>query len=220
MIRLPAAVLPGVVLPGAALLTALLLTGCEIRSTDAIDAGGPATIQVFPGGGGDRTLLFFRVEGALMPVARPGAYEVPVDPAAADPPTTDPSTSGKALVALFAGPLPDERAAGLTDGLPDVPGLPDLADSEGGEGGETGGSGFEVEQTEAGQTSVRLPVALSRLDDMAIRQVICTVAYVHDDEGRGTVRLRGTDGALEAAGCDADIDTGSLPRPGPAQGSP
>ncbi|MFD5896581.1 hypothetical protein [Streptomyces sp. NPDC060366] len=220
MIRLPAPVLPGVVLPGAALLAALLLTGCEIRSTDAIDAGGPATIQVFPGGGGDRTLLFFRVKGALMPVARPGAYEAPVDPAAADPPTTDPSTSGKALVALFAGPLPDERAAGLTDGLPDVPGLPDLADGEGGEGGGIGESGFEVEQTEAGQTSVTLPVALGRLDDMAIRQVICTVAYVHDDEGRGTVRLRGTDGALEAASCDADVDMGSLPRPRSEPDSP
>ncbi|WP_381802115.1 hypothetical protein [Streptomyces niveus] len=223
MIRLPAAVLPGAVLTGAAILAALLLTGCEIRSTDAIDAGDPATIQVFPGGGGDRTLLFFRAEGALMPVARPVAYEAPMDPGAAEPPTTDPSTSGKALIMLFAGPLSDERAAGLTDGLPDVPGLPDLADSEGGEGGqggEFGMSGFEVERTEEGLTSVRLPVALSRLDDMAIRQVICTVAYVHDDEGRGTVRLRGTDGALAAANCDADIDMSDLPRPRPAPDGP
>ncbi|WP_329031866.1 hypothetical protein OIE71_02770 [Streptomyces sp. NBC_01725] len=211
MIRLPAAVLPGAALPGAALLAALLLTGCEIRSTDAIDAGGSATIQVFPGGGGGRTLLFLRSEGALMPVARPAPYESSVDPGAAEPPTADPSTTGRALAALFAGPLPDERAAGLTDGLPDLPGLPNPLDDQW--DGGSGESGFEVEVREDGPTSVTLPVALGRLDDMAIRQVVCTVAYARDDEGRGAVRLRGTDGALETTACDADIDTGSLPRP-------
>lgn len=200
MTRLRAAALPGALPPAAALLAALLLTGCGVRSTDAIDAGGPATIQVFPAGGGGRALLFFRSEEALMPVARSVPYDASVDPAAADPPTVDPETSGKALAELFAGPIPEEREAGLTDGLPDLP----EGDGEG---------GFEVELAEDGQSSVTLPVALGRLDDLAIRQVICTVAYALDDEGRGVVRLRGTDGALEAAGCDADIDSGSRPRP-------
>ncbi|MFD3919448.1 hypothetical protein [Streptomyces sp. NPDC058595] len=196
MIRLPGAVLRGALLSGAALLGALLVTGCDIQSTDAIDAGDPATIQVFPGAGGDRALIFFRSEGALMPVARPVPYEEFVDPSAPEPPVIDPSTGIKSLSALFAGPLPDERAAGLTDGLPE------LLDN-----------GLQVDGSEGAQTVVTLPVALSRLDDLAIRQVICTVAFARDAEGRGPVLLRGTDGALEAAVCDADIDMTDLPRP-------
>ncbi|MFI6080848.1 hypothetical protein ACIBBB_07705 [Streptomyces sp. NPDC051217] len=194
-------------LPGTVLLAALLLTGCGIRSTDAIDAGDPATIQVFPSRE-DRTLLFFRSGGALMPVARPGAYEPPPDPAnPSDQPATDPRTAGtKTLVALFAGPLPAERAVGLTDGLPDLPDLPDLP---GGDRGEAP----RVELTKDARTLATLPFALSSLDDTAVRQVVCTVAFARDAEGREPVLLRGTDGTLESANCDADIDLGVEPRP-------
>ncbi|GGK08205.1 hypothetical protein GCM10011583_45240 [Streptomyces camponoticapitis] len=198
-------------LPGAVLLSALLLTGCDIQSTDAIDAGDPATIQVFPSRE-DRTLLFFRSGGALMPIARPSAYETmpdlsnPSNPS--DRPTTDAATAGtKTLVALLAGPLPAERAVGLSDGLPDLPDLPDLP----GEGGRDRSP--RVELTKDARTLATLPFALSSLDDLAVRQVICTVAFARDAEGGEPVVLRGTDGTLGPAGCDADIDLGVRPRP-------
>ncbi|MFD3482764.1 hypothetical protein [Streptomyces sp. NPDC058665] len=194
---------------GAVLLLALQLTGCDIQSTDAIDAGGPATIQVFPSRE-DRTLLFFRSEGALMPVARPGAYVPPQDPAdLSDQPTADPATAGtKALVALFGGLLPNEREVGLTDGLPDLP------DQPGDGGGDGGGDGESprVELTKDDRTLAILPLALSGLDDTAVRQVICTVAFARDAEGSRPVLLRGTDGTMEPANCDADIDLGVQPR--------
>lgn len=196
--------LPGAVRACAVLLAALLLTGCGIRATDAIDAGDPATIQVFPSREG-RTLLFLRSKGApgaLMPVARPVPYETSPDPTnPSDLPTADPATAGtKALAALFAGPLPVEREVGLTDGLPELPG-----------GGR--GEAPRVELTKDGRTLVTLPLALSGLDDTGVRQVVCTVAFARDAEGSQPLLLRGTDGTLAETVCDADIDQGVQPRP-------
>lgn len=46
-----------------------------------------------------------------------------------------------------------------------------------------------------------------------MRQLVCTIAFSEDPEGLTPVHLRGTDGPLEQANCDADIDLGVQPRP-------
>ncbi|MGW2559830.1 hypothetical protein ACWCXB_11400 [Streptomyces sp. NPDC001514] len=182
---------------GAALaaLASAALTGCGIQESDVIEAGGPATVQVFPHSR-DGTVLFFRTpQGEPAPVIRPLKEllkEGAEDPGGPGGPTA------AAVVALFDGPRADERAAGLTDGLPALgPGDPVV----------------RAMPPERGGVEVTLPVALGSLDDLALRQLVCTIAFSEDAEGLTPVHLRGDDGALGQANCDADVDLGVLPRP-------
>ncbi|MGW7362728.1 GerMN domain-containing protein [Streptomyces sp. NPDC054841] len=185
MRRLPTAV------AALAASAALLLTGCGIQETDVIEAGGPATIEVFPGNE-RRMLLFFRSpEGELLPVSREpdGLFEDA---------RSDPKSMARTLAALFRGPTENERAAGLTTGLPVLP---------------TGSALREAGPAADGGVEVTLSIALDELDETALRQLICTIAYAEEADARILVHLRGTDSALEPAQCDADVDASRAPRP-------
>ncbi|WP_455354007.1 hypothetical protein [Streptomyces sp. SYSU K217416] len=174
----------------SAFLAGLLLTGCGIQDTDVIEAGGPATIQVFPHSPSGMVLFFRSPSGELMPVIRflEGEAESPESPGASTP---------KTVAALFGGPVGNERKAGLTAGLPPLP-----------EGGR-----IDEAPHPQGGVEVTLPIALADLDDTAVRQLVCTIAFTHDAEGTTGVGLRGTDGTLGHTNCDADADMGRLPRP-------
>ncbi|MGW1884778.1 hypothetical protein [Streptomyces sp. NPDC001970] len=191
----------------AAALTALAsaaLSGCGIQESDVIEAGGPATIQVFPNSQNGLVLFFRTSQKELTPVIRyregdgPGNLGTP-DAGTAVPANREKRTA-EAIIGLFRGPQGKERTAGLTGGLPAMgPGSPAVRSMPPGQGG----------------VEVTLPIALGGLDDLAIRQLVCTIAFSRDAEGLTPVHLRGTDGALERAGCDADVDLGVRPRPSP-----
>ncbi|MFF3684504.1 hypothetical protein [Streptomyces sp. NPDC002187] len=175
----------------AALLAAApVLTGCGIQETDVVQAGGPATIQVFPQSSTGMVLFFRSPDGELLPVIRSleGEFEDPQSPGA---------STGETLSVLFAGPAERDRAAGLTTGLPELP----------------PGATLRAAPSDRSGVEVTLPIALGRLDDTALRQLVCTTAFSEDPEGLTPVHLRGTDGPLEQANCDADIDLGVQPRP-------
>ncbi|MFD7441956.1 hypothetical protein [Streptomyces sp. NPDC059909] len=185
-------------------LAAAALTGCGIQETDVIEAGGPATIQVFPNSGGGLVLFFRTPQKELTPVIRYLEGENPASPGNPDAGSEDAENPGnrtaEAVTALFRGPQGKERAAGLTDGLPAMgPQAPVV----------------RVMPPEQGGVEVTLPIALGGLDDLGMRQLVCTIAFSQDAEGLTPVHLRGTDGALEQANCDADIDLGLQPRPSP-----
>ncbi|WP_351237599.1 hypothetical protein [Streptomyces sp. NPDC002133] len=191
----------------AAALTALAsaaLSGCGIQESDVIEAGGPATIQVFPNSQVGLVLFFRTSQKELTPVIRYPEGEGPGNSGISGAGTAVPANREKrtaaAITGLFRGPQGKERTAGLTDGLPAMgPGGPDVRSMPPGQGG----------------VEVTLPIALGGLDDLAIRQLVCTIAFSRDSEGLTPVHLRGTDGALERAGCDADVDLGVHPRPSP-----
>ncbi|OII60448.1 MULTISPECIES: hypothetical protein [unclassified Streptomyces] len=177
----------GALLAGCA---ALGLGGCDVPETDVIDAGGPATVKVVPRPSTGLFVFLRSPSGGLAPSVR---YQ---DAATDLSDASGVSTAASWMVAtLFAGPLPHEQEAGLTDGLPELP--------------------FEgVTRTEPlpdGGVEVTLPIALGDLDDLAVRQLVCTVAFAEDTEGSTPVRLRGTDRALARTVCGADLDLGALP---------
>ncbi|MFE5853009.1 hypothetical protein ACFQ61_07275 [Streptomyces sp. NPDC056500] len=174
----------------AALLLTALLTGCGISATDPVEAGDPAAIEVSPGQPG-RMFLFFRSPvGALVPV--------PVIGDTWGEQTPRYMASSKFLAMLFAGPQPEERAAGLRDGLPDLP----------------PGGRIVVVPAEDGGTTVHLPIPLADLDDTAVRQVVCTTAYLVAPDSPGVVRLSSKDGTTEFTTCDADTTAATVaPRP-------
>ncbi|MFF3326803.1 hypothetical protein [Streptomyces sp. NPDC002889] len=174
----------------AALAAALALAGCGIQETDVIEAGGPATVQVVPHSPTGMVLFFRSPDGEPMPVVRYLEGEFADN---RNPGTSTPET----VAALFDGPIGNERKAGLTTGLPLLP----------------LGRQVRVESGAEGGVVVRLPIALDSLDDTAVRQLICTIAFTEDAEGRSGVVLRGTDVTLGHANCDVDIDLGRLPRP-------
>ncbi|MFD9718814.1 hypothetical protein [Streptomyces sp. NPDC059076] len=172
------------------LLLTALLTGCGISATDPVEAGDPASIEVSPGQP-ERMFLFFRSPaGALVPV--------PLVVAGWGEQTPRYVASSKFLAMLFAGPQPEERAAGLTDGLPDLP----------------PGSRIVVVPAEEGGNTVHLPIPLADLDDTAVRQLVCTTAYLVAPDSPGEVRLSGKDGTTESTTCDADTTAATVaPRP-------
>ncbi|MFE7772649.1 hypothetical protein ACFU5O_01865 [Streptomyces sp. NPDC057445] len=182
----------------AGVLATLLLTGCGIQETDVIEAGGPATIQVFPSRG-DRMLLFFPSPGGeLRPVARPmGASSEAglgngefLKPESSGPPVV---STEKTLAALFAGPVEGERAAGLTSGLPPFP--PDGL--------------LQVTPSAGGEVEAVVPVELGGLGATGLRQLICTVAYAEDPAGQVVVSLKGPDMTLSPAACDVGDSDGA-----------
>ncbi|MFJ8229668.1 hypothetical protein ACIQ9E_06870 [Streptomyces sp. NPDC094448] len=180
----------------AAAVAAVLLTGCGVGATEPVEAGGPA---VFALGARPQewTMLFFR-----SPTDRP----VPVlrvrDPFTSRVPT--PVLLAEAVDALLAGPSATERATGLSTALPKV-------------------RAGAARETENGMLGVDLPVPVRNLDETAVQQLVCTMAYTRDRNGRARVVVTGTDGAREPAGCELAVDlaptrptTSPVPEPPPA----
>ncbi|AWW43113.1 hypothetical protein [Streptomyces cadmiisoli] len=175
----------------AALPVALLLAGCGIQRTGVVEAGGPATIEM-PRDRRAAMLLFFRSpDGGLSPVSRPNFQGSAADLAQNEVP---PRFAEKAIMALLAGPKgADETAAGLSTSLPRA----------------TGGESVGVKPVSETEALARVPVALDELDDTALRQLICTIAYAVDDDGRALVRMTGTYDSAASGSCDLDVKGGT-----------
>ncbi|MFF4270340.1 hypothetical protein [Streptomyces sp. NPDC001536] len=177
-----------------------LLGGCGIQETDVIEAGGPASVQAFYDGE-SQMLLFFRApDGGLSPVIRDtGSTTVFGDGSLAssgDQDTTRPVPTEKVVTALLAGLQPEDRAVGLTTALPTP--RPDTT--------------VKVEHTSPDRITTRLPLTLSTLDNTALRQLTCTIAYSQDADGQILVVLRGQDGTSTSDTCGLAPGSGrSLP---------
>ncbi|WP_338676419.1 hypothetical protein V1460_28175 [Streptomyces sp. SCSIO 30461] len=178
----------------------LLMAGCGIQETDVIEAGGPATLQAFVNRGSDVLLFFHGPDGRLSPVIRsPAAFLGPstgFGPEYAQGQDTI-ALTGKSVRELFAGPAEHDRAAGLGTGLPR--GDPNAI--------------VQVGHEKGGEVEVVLPIALDGLDETALSQLVCTIAYAQDSQGEGTVRLTGRDLSLSPAACGIDINADPAPVP-------
>ncbi|MFD7942976.1 hypothetical protein [Streptomyces sp. NPDC059744] len=164
---------------GALLPLALLATGCGIRSTDVVEVGDPATVQVAPGAQHGTVLYFISPSspGGLLPVVRP------VDnPSATSGAGDDGRTRGKQLALLFQGPSRAEREAGLRSELPM-------------------GSGQVSVTTSQEGVRVRLASGVNQLSELARQQLICTVAYESGAQQGATVTVFGSDGSIGPARC-------------------
>ncbi|MDX3230005.1 hypothetical protein [Streptomyces sp. ME19-01-6] len=161
---------------GLPAVAAVLLTGCGVRQSDVIEAGGPATVTVFPDAEQRQILFFVSSEGRLTPVAggvfldRKGEYDGKVP-------------GETALMMLFAGPSAKVRAAGLHTELPRAVGQLGMK------------SGTD-------QVLVRVPIAVRRLGKTAVRQLVCTAAFAEGGDGTAEVTIAGDDGELPPAHCD------------------
>ncbi|MFD8071848.1 hypothetical protein ACFV3E_04215 [Streptomyces sp. NPDC059718] len=158
--------------PVLLLTAAALLAGCGVPGSGVVEAGGPATVDAFPGTPDRLTLFFLSPEGRLTPVLR----------ATEDDAQAPPIAAAKVLTVLLDGPAPEEHAAGLGTGLPASAGPVDVTSSQ-------------------GTVRVTLPFPVRRLKDNAVRQVVCTAAYAEGHEGAAEVVLAGTDGALPPVRC-------------------
>ena len=173
----------------------LLLGGCGIRETDVIEAGGPATVQTFVDHDYDMLLFFHSSDGGITPVIRSMNAGVEYGPeggpiAGIDPVTVDtvPVPTEKVILALLHGPDEQDRAAGLGTSVPPA----------------ASGRTIRVEEAAGDGVEAEVPVAVDGLDRTALRQLICTIAYSHDADGRATVRLTGVDGASASGICGLD----------------
>ncbi|MGW3496020.1 hypothetical protein [Streptomyces sp. NPDC001020] len=164
-----------VVRAAACVTAAGLLTGCGVQQTDVIEAGGPATVNVFPAPGQRLLLFFLSPQGHLTPVVRPVKSEQYA------PAGVEPVDRQKVLAMLFAGPQANERAAGLHTELPQLNGA------------------MGIKSTPSNVT-VLLPLAVRHFEATAVRQVVCTVAFA-DGDGSAEVVIVGNDGTLPAAHC-------------------
>ncbi|AVV41790.1 hypothetical protein PYK79_25445 [Streptomyces sp. ID05-04B] len=173
----------------ALVLGAPLLGGCGIPETDVIEAGGPATVQAFLTRGADVLLFFRSPDGRVRPVIRTvRILTVPVGSGAANESSAGQSAqlaTEKIVTMLLAGPQEDDRAAGLDTRLPAaLPGVP-----------------VRIGSAKDGRATARVPLALDGLDDTALRQLTCTIAYGLDVDGRTAVDLTGQDGATRSGTC-------------------
>ncbi|OIJ98564.1 hypothetical protein [Streptomyces colonosanans] len=167
----------------ACVTAAALLTGCGVQQTDVIEAGGPATIGVFPAPENRMVLFFLSPQGRPTPVMRRVGTNLDPKGGADYPPAgAGPVDRGKVVAALFAGPWANEREAGLHTELP-----PQL----------NGPVGITAT---SGKLILRLPLAVRPLKAAAVRQVVCTVAFAGGDGG-AEVTIMGPDGTLPAAHC-------------------
>ncbi|MFI9543866.1 hypothetical protein ACIHAR_07960 [Streptomyces sp. NPDC052016] len=168
----------------------LLIGGCGIQETAVIEAGGPASVQAPVDRDYEMLLFFHSREGGITPVIRSTASMIEygpeggmVDGQAVPVPTE------KVILALLSGPAELDREAGLTTSLPPAP--------------PAGALQVEVSPG-SDEVTTDLPIALDGLNRTALRQLICTIAYSHDADGRTTVRLIGTDGMSTSGTCDLD----------------
>lgn len=173
----------------------LLLGGCGIQETDVIEAGGPATVQAFVDPGSGMLLFFHSREGGISPVIRSVGSTIEYGPeggmVSGQDPDADslPVPTEKVILALLSGPDAKDRKAGLSTSLPSAPPA----------------GALRVEAAPGGEkVTADLPIALGGLDRTALSQLICTIAYSHDANGRATVLLRGTDDASASGTCDLD----------------
>ncbi|MFE9627731.1 hypothetical protein [Streptomyces sp. NPDC006527] len=168
----------------------LLLGGCGIQETDVIEAGGPASVQAPVDRDYEMLLFFHSREGGITPVIRSTASMIEygpeggmVDGQAVPVPTE------KVILALLSGPAEQDREAGLTTSLPPAPPA----------------GALQVEVSPGSEkVTTDLPIAVDGLNRTALRQLVCTIAYSHDADGRITVRLIGTDGMSTSGTCDLD----------------
>ncbi|WP_431959099.1 hypothetical protein [Actinacidiphila sp. bgisy160] len=166
----------------AALAAAALLTGCGVTGSGVVEAGGPATVEAFPGAGARLTLFFLSPEGRLTPVLRGTGYD----------PQTGQVPTAKAVSVLLEGPGSQEGAAGLGTGLPATTGPVDVTSSR-------------------GTVRITLPFPVRGLKDNAVRQVVCTAAYAEGREDAVDVVLAGRDGVLPPARCGGALPGAASP---------
>ncbi|MEH0513222.1 hypothetical protein QA942_09260 [Streptomyces sp. B21-106] len=173
----------------ALVLGAPLLGGCGIPETDVIEAGGPATVQAFLTHSTDVVLFFRSPDGRVRPVIRtPKVSTVTVGDGSADEGSGTPAAPvapEKVVMMLLAGPHEEDRAAGLDTSLPAA--LPGVT--------------VRVGAATAGRVTTRVPLVLNGLDDTALRQLTCTIAYSLDVDGRIVVDMTGQDGASRSGTC-------------------
>ncbi|MGW0752875.1 hypothetical protein [Streptomyces sp. NPDC002587] len=154
---------------------ALLLAGCGIKTTGVIESGHPATVK---SPGGKVAVVYF--------VSKEGDRLVPV-PFKVDGSYT---IAPRSLVRLLLdGPGGPAQEAGLTTALPrlsaaqlEVVGVSEYAPGEG--------------------ITVRVPLAVGGLSDLARSQLVCTVGVSAVPDVLSPVTLQGIDTALPAADCD------------------
>ncbi|MFE7382362.1 hypothetical protein ACFU9F_18555 [Streptomyces zhihengii] len=196
-----------------ATLAALVpLAGCGIGipETDVIEAGGPATIDVLPARDYRMLLFFLSPDGRLTPVPRvvdDGFGENYRLPDGVGPETEADSSGGggsggqvplparppteKTVAALLGGPNATEQKSGLRN----APTLPKQA--------------AVTIKVSGGVIDATVKAPLDGVDDLGLRQLVCTIAYAEDAWGRPPVRLTGTDGTRPASDCD----TSAVPAP-------
>ncbi|NNN35303.1 hypothetical protein HLK59_34045 [Streptomyces sp. S3(2020)] len=168
----------------------LLLGGCGIQETDVIEAGGPASVQAFFDGESEMLLFFRSPDGGLTPVIRDAGATIvnsdgTITTTAGDQAAAPPVTTQKAVTALLAGLQDEDRAAGLSTALP-------AAHPKG---------TIKVERTSPGRVTTRVPLALAGLNDTALRQLTCTIAYSQDTDGQVVVDIEGRDGTASSGTC-------------------
>ncbi|MFI1420817.1 hypothetical protein ACH4VX_23110 [Streptomyces sp. NPDC020731] len=181
----------------------LLLGGCGIRETDVIEAGGPASVEAFVDHDYKMLLFFHSREGGISPVIRSPGSTLEYGPegglvAGQDPDDADapPVPTEKVILALLSGPDEQDREAGLSTSLPPAPSAGPL----------------RVEVSPGGEeVTADLPIALDGLGRTALRQLICTIAYSHDADGRATVRLMGKNDMSASGTCGLDPASGRRP---------
>ncbi|WP_326606451.1 hypothetical protein OG930_32530 [Streptomyces sp. NBC_01799] len=166
---------------GALLPFVLLATGCGIRSTDVVEVGDSATVQVAPGARAGTVLYFISPSsrGGLLPVVR--QVDSPVDTTSAG--TGEGSQSwGKELSMLFSGPSPAEKRAGLRTELPMI-------------------RGEMIVRMDRQGVRVRLESTVNQLSELARQQLICTIAHARGAEQGTKVTVSGTDGSIGPVRC-------------------
>ncbi|MFB6839271.1 hypothetical protein [Streptomyces sp. NPDC056361] len=181
-------------------LALLALAGCGIQRSDVVEAGGAATVAVYPAPGTTRVVLYFLgPDGRPLPTVRDlGKLSdqwtspehairggVGMESGSAVPVATD-----KVLAMLLAGPNAPEASVGMTSGLP-----------------RRGSTPHAVVDEAAGLTDGRsllrlsAPFPVGDLTDEAVQQLVCTAAFSEDPGGMVEVVLSGPDGSLPVTRC-------------------
>ncbi|MCX5010819.1 GerMN domain-containing protein [Streptomyces sp. NBC_00555] len=155
---------------------ALLLAGCGIKRTGVIESGHAATAKV-PGGKTAGVIYFVSKEGdRLVPVPFGISAEYTIAPEAL-------------LGLLLNGPVGPAQDAGLTTALPRLPagqsGVPSVSEYTPGKG-----------------ITVRVPLAVGSLSELARKQLVCTIGVSVVPDTLSPVTLQGTDTSLPPADCD------------------
>ncbi|MFJ9811424.1 hypothetical protein ACIRTB_24690 [Streptomyces sp. NPDC101158] len=191
----------------AAVLSLLPLAACGIQKSDVVEAGGAATVAVYPTNGVKMVLFLVGPDGRLMPTVRDFglSFGPDGDTGLVDReghpqrlPTERAIVGGyriatdKVLSTLLEGPDQRERAAGLTTRLA-LHGAftPHTETRPGPDGGDT-------------VLSLRLAVRVQDLDPVAVQQLVCTAAYAEELGQAAQVVVSGIDASLPATRCEAD----------------
>ncbi|MFG3345181.1 hypothetical protein ACGF1Z_08955 [Streptomyces sp. NPDC048018] len=190
----------------AVLLSLLPLAACGIRKSDVVEAGGAATVAVYPTNGVKMVLFLVGPDGRLMPTVRDFGLSYGPDGTTGlvdrdgNPmrlPTERAVVGGyriatdKVLATLLEGPDQRERGAGLTTRLALHGFSPHTETRPGPDGGDT-------------VLSLRLEVRVQDLDPLGVQQLVCTAAYAEELGQAAQVVVTGIDTTLPATRCEAD----------------